>query len=54
MHSKTYYAKPRGITLIDSTQIRDQIVLEMIRWGRLVLVIRGQESQNYFKEDYQA
>jgi hypothetical protein len=26
----------------------------MIRWGRLVLVIRGQESKNKIKEDYQA
>jgi hypothetical protein len=24
----------------------DEIVLEIIRWGRLVLVIRGQESQS--------
>jgi hypothetical protein len=30
------------------------MVLEMIRQGRLVLNIEGQESQNYLKEDYQA
>jgi hypothetical protein len=26
------------------------MVLEMVRWGRLVLVIGGQESQNYSSE----
>jgi hypothetical protein len=30
------------------------MVLEMIGRGRLVLVMGGQESQNYLKEDYLA
>jgi hypothetical protein len=39
----THCAKPRGITLIDSTRFRR---FEMIRRGRLVLVIRGHNLKN--------
>jgi hypothetical protein len=30
------------------------MVIKMIRQGRLVFVIKGKDSQNYLKEDYQA
>jgi hypothetical protein len=51
-HSKDILRKATGDHL---DQVHsDQKVLEMIRRGRLVLVIRGQESQNLVKEDYQA
>jgi hypothetical protein len=31
----------------------DEMVLEMVRWGRLVLFIGSQESQNLLKGDWQ-
>jgi hypothetical protein len=52
MHSRDILHKAKGGHL---DQVHsDQMVLEMIRRGRLVLVIGGQESQNSLKEDYQA
>ncbi len=47
----TYYAKPRGDHL-DRVH-SDQKVLYFLRQGRLVLVIRGQESQASLR-DHQA
>jgi hypothetical protein len=38
--------KAKGITLLESTKIR---WFEMIRRGKLVLVIGGQDFQNYSK-----
>jgi hypothetical protein len=44
MHSRDILGKAKGDHLDRAHS--DQMVLEMIRQGRLVLVIGGQESQN--------
>jgi hypothetical protein len=49
MHSRDILCKAKQDHLDQAHS--DQMVLEMIRWGRLVLFIGDQESQNYLKED---
>jgi hypothetical protein len=44
VRSRDTLHKAKGITLIESIRM---MFTEVIRWGRLVLVIGGQESKNY-------